>query len=217
MCGRYVFVSEPNELKEEFPDLEIQENWTRGVNISPGQKILILGQNQNGFYSNQFLWGLVPSWSKDKKAMYKMINARSETIIEKPSFKKPFLKQRCLVPFNAYYEWKAEGKKKVPHLFQFNTKVNFFAGIYDIWKSENELIYTCSLITRQAVQEMLEIHDRMPIVLNPQNGKHYLSDKWGGEDLLNFINNCYEIPNRVESITQINEELVNQKLFNEGS
>ena len=121
MCGRYVFVSEPRELKSDFPDLEIISQSQPKTNISPGQDISVVRKKKTHILSSM-RWGLIPSWAKDHAGTFKTFNARSETITEKPTFRTPFKKKRCLIPFNGFYEWKERTIRKLNSSLIRNSK-----------------------------------------------------------------------------------------------
>jgi putative SOS response-associated peptidase YedK len=120
-------------------------------------------------------WGLIPSWSKDAKAGYKMINARAETVADMPAFRDPFRSRRCLIPADGFYEWSKQGKQKSPFCFSMaDDSIFAFAGIWDRWRNPNkERIETCSIITTAANALLSGIHDRMPVILGRD---HY--DLW---------------------------------------
>ena len=187
MCGRYVFVSEPRELKSDFPDLEIISQSQPKTNISPGQDISVVRKKKTHILSSM-RWGLIPSWAKDHAGTFKTFNARSETITEKPTFRTPFKKKRCLIPFNGFYEWKTEGKKKTPHYFFSPTSdILYFAGLYDEWEGHNGYLESCTVITTSANSLLSELHDRMPVILNPSLWDVWLSEKTNEKELLGLL------------------------------
>ena len=114
-------------------------------------------------------WGLIPSWVGDPALGTKLINARAETVAEKPSFRKPFRERRCLVPADGYYEWKREGRRKQPYHIRLNSERPFaFAGLWDRWKGEDgETIESCAILTTTPNERLASIHDRMPVILHP--------------------------------------------------
>lgn len=112
-------------------------------------------------------WGLIPSWSKDPKTGNIMINARAETIAEKPTFKSPLKRRRCLVIADGFYEWKKEGKTKQPHFIHLKDDGPFaFAGLWERWKQDDLAIESCTIITTKANELMAPLHDRMPAILS---------------------------------------------------
>ena len=141
-------------------------NCVRGINISPGQMIAaIVRDDVNRLVS--FKWGLVPSWAKDPAIGNKMINARAETVAEKPSFRQAFKKHRCLIIADGFYEWKTEGRKKTPLRFGLKSGEPLgFAGLYEIWHGPDKVsLQTCTIITTDANDLIRPIHDRMPVIV----------------------------------------------------
>ncbi len=177
MCGRYTrkenFARLAKELGlQNFPSLDPD------YNIAPSQMVACIRTNP----STQLVeylplkWGLVPSWAKDPKIGYNMINARAETVAEKPSFRKAFARQRCLVLADGFYEWKREGKAKQPYYIHFQDNRPFaFAGLWERWgKGESETLETCAMITTGPNALMKPIHDRMPVILDSQSYRLWL-------------------------------------------
>ena len=167
MCGRYNLFAGAEDVMSRFRirgDLDTQ--WQERYNIAPGQLIPAVRMDEGERRMSALKWGLIPSWAKDPKIGYKMINARAETADEKPSFK-PLLKQRrCLIPANGFYEWKKEGGKKQPyHIHLGGQRLFAFAGLWTEWEREGESICSCTIITTEANELMKDIHDRMPVIL----------------------------------------------------
>lgn len=158
---------EPEELRVMLGLGEVPAELTPNHNISPGQGIPVV---TNGTTRNVeiFKWGLVPGWAKNPSIGYKMINARAETIFEKPSFRNAFAKRRCLIPAGGFYEWKQEGNRKQSYLFQLKDKKPFtFAGLWERWQDEcGDELLSCTIITTMPNALMAEYHDRMPVILN---------------------------------------------------
>ena len=168
MCGRFVRKSTLEEIATAF-DLDISGidfDFAPRFNISPGQQVAAAIFDA-GRKLKPFKWGLVPFWAKNEKIGYKMINARAETVAEKPGFKQAFTKRRCIVVADGFYEWQHAGKTKVPHFVHFkNEKPMGFAGLYERWKAPNgKALDTCTIITTSANALMQPIHDRMPVIL----------------------------------------------------
>jgi putative SOS response-associated peptidase YedK len=135
-------------------------------NIAPSQSILAIVQREVEHDAAFLQWGLIPSWSKDGKGF---INARSETIEEKPSFSESFHKRRCLIPADGFYEWQRTGKISQPYFFQMKDESPFaFAGIWDEWQGDEKSIYSCAIITTRANELLAPIHDRMPVILRSE-------------------------------------------------
>ena len=149
-----------------------------GYNIAPGQDIAtILNTIPAAITTTR--WGLIPSWAKSASIGYRLINARIESIHEKPSFKHPLAARRCLILANGFYEWKADetSKTKTPYYFQLKSGDLFsFAGLWETWKSpDNKFIISSTIITTEANETVSKIHNRMPLILKPESYKLWLS------------------------------------------
>lgn len=175
MCGRFVCKSAMEEIIEAFGIAEVSEELAKAsYNIAPSQSVLaIIGNGKRKL--GRLQWGLVPSWAKDPEIGHKMINARAETLAEKPSFRDAFKKRRCLVVADGFYEWRRTGTEKVPMYIRLKSGRPFaFAGIYETWYSpEGNKLSTCAIITTGPNDLMKPIHDRMPVII-PES--EY--DKW---------------------------------------
>jgi putative SOS response-associated peptidase YedK len=180
MCGRFTLTATFEEIIDRF-DIQAfieQENYEPSFNIAPSQAVLAVindgKTNRMGFLK----WGLVPPWAKDAAIGHKMINARAETLSEKPSFRTAFKKKRCLVIADSFYEWKRhEDKSKTPMRIKLKSDELFaMAGIWEAWKApEGKTLYTCSVITTGPNELMKDIHDRMPVILKPEDEKTWLN------------------------------------------
>jgi putative SOS response-associated peptidase YedK len=170
MCGRFTLHIPPELLAEIFGLIQIPTYPAR-YNIAPSQLVAVVRQNGDGQNRLDMLhWGLIPSWAKDKSVCNQMINARCETVAEKPAFRHAIRYRRCLVPSSGFYEWKQEGKTKKPlyvHLKDGSAVV--FAGLWESWKSsEGETIESCTILTTPSNKLIEPLHDRMPVILHPQ-------------------------------------------------
>ena len=178
MCGRFVRKSAKEELRKRFGF----DNPLGGVllepryNIAPSQEHPVLIVNQDRRMLRMMKWGLVPHWAKDPKIGYKMINARSEGIEEKPSFRGPLKKGRCLVIADGFYEWQKPGKKtKIPYYFRLKSNEPFaFAGLWDLWEKGDEPLWTFTIITTSPNELMEPIHSRMPVILRESDEARWL-------------------------------------------
>ncbi len=178
MCGRYV-VTNPVSKTEKIVKSAIQVEDIQNYNAHPYQKLPVIKKYKNGNTLENLKWGLVPSWAKDKE-FKALINARLETIDEKVSFKKLIKNFRCVAVADGFYEWKRENELKIPHYFtREDKKTIFFAGIY-----ENDQF---CLITEEATDNIKEIHNRQPLILNKTDVKHYLNLELSGS---NFLKEC---------------------------
>lgn len=165
MCGRYSLIN-VGKVKERFL-VELGEFGPR-YNIAPGQQLpVILSESPDK--ASFCKWGLIPHWAKDQKIGYRMINARSETLDQKPSFRVPFRKYRCLVLADSFYQWKETPSGKIPHRIMRKDEDLFaFAGIYDTWKGPQGDIKTFSIATVESNPLIRDIHARMPAMLFPE-------------------------------------------------
>jgi len=187
MCGRYALFTAPDELEKYFEAIisnagTIEPNY----NVTPGMMMPVVAVGREGIpVITTFRWGLIPNWAKDPSIGYKMMNARSETIAEKPSFAMPFERRRCVIPSNGFYEWQREGKNRIPHFVRREDDVIMaYAGIYDRWRSPGGTdVFSYSIITTTANERIRPIHERMPVVLNRQDVRRWLHPQTPRHDL----------------------------------
>ncbi|MFZ2407626.1 MAG: SOS response-associated peptidase, partial [Methylobacter sp.] len=170
MCGRYNLTASSEAIVEHFQLLR-QVKFQPSYNIAPAQKILnVVELDDQSRKTVNLYWGLVPSWSKDSKNSSHLINARMETVREKPSFRSAFKHRRCLIPANGFYEWaKNEDGKKAFHIHRQDQQLFAFAGLWEQWQHETETLYSCAIITTAATDLMQPIHDRMPVIITPEH------------------------------------------------
>jgi len=169
MCGRFVGFRSLDELKGFFPIDKAACEAISNYNVAPSQEILAIAKYEGENWLVKFYWGLVPFWAKDISIGNRMINARSESIAEKPSFRNAFKKRRCLIPADGFYEWKGEKGHKQPMFITLPDHKPFaFAGLWETWnkKDDQDSIYkSCTIITTQASESIRKIHHRMPVIL----------------------------------------------------
>lgn len=167
MCGRFVLYSNLEDIRQAFDIQQVRWEPEPSYNIAPTQDVAVVVRREAGNSLEKMRWGLIPSWAKDPKVGSRMINARSETLSEKPSFKRPLKSQRCLVVADGFYEWAKTEHGKVPMFIRSKFGRPFgFAGLYDTWGSpEDEIITSCTIVTTQANDFMQPIHERMPLIL----------------------------------------------------
>lgn len=169
MCGRFTLYVDSKKLNTVFHLTENIFDYVPRFNIAPGQNIPVITQGAGGRVFSYMKWGLVPHWAKDMKIGNRLINARAETIDEKPAFKTSFRHRRCLIPADGFYEWKkkSDGKKQPVYISLPDRSVFAFAGIWAQWNSpEGNIIKSCSIITTGANEFIRRIHDRMPVILD---------------------------------------------------
>jgi putative SOS response-associated peptidase YedK len=175
MCGRFTLRTPLTVLTQYLLlDLgveDVPQDLAPRYNIAPTQSVAAVREEPDGHRHFTFLrWGLIPSWAKDSSIAARMINARAETVAEKPAFRAPFRRQRCLVLADGYYEWKKEGKKKQAYHIRMRDGGPFaFAALWDRWRpgGDGDSLETCTLITTDANEATRGIHDRMPAILTP--------------------------------------------------
>ncbi|MFK9117126.1 SOS response-associated peptidase [Peribacillus frigoritolerans] len=178
MCGRFTLFTDIEEIKERF-DIQgsFEEEYQFSYNIAPSQSVLSVINDGVRNRLGYLRWGLIPFWAKDEKAGYKMINARAETIAEKASFRNAYKKKRCMIIADSFYEWKKTPERKIPMRIKLKNHAPFgMAGLWESWKSpEGISIYSCSVITTVPNELMTSIHDRMPVILKPEDEKDWLN------------------------------------------
>jgi len=177
MCGRFASFDLPLELLSELFGIASSPPLPSRYNIAPTQMVLVIRQLPDGQNHLELpRWGLIPSWAKDPSIGSKMINARAETITEKPAFRQAIKYRRCLVLASGFYEWKKEGKAKQPWYIRLKDGAPMvFAGIWESWRSpEGEVIESCSILTTAANRLVAPLHDRMPVILSPDEFNGWL-------------------------------------------
>ena len=172
MCGRFVGFSTFEILQAHFPIDVADVQVTTNYNVAPTQEILAISRQEGENHLLNYHWGLVPFWAKDLSIGNKLINARSETVVTKPSFRNAFKNRRCLIPSNGFYEWKdSKGQKQPMFLTLPNGNPFAFAGLWETWdnKGKEKIPYrSCTILTREASESVRPIHHRMPVILKPE-------------------------------------------------
>jgi putative SOS response-associated peptidase YedK len=183
MCGRFTLRTPHNLLVERFM-LATAPEWPPRYNIAPTQDTLVIRAQEGQRIATPRRWGLIPSWAKDPKIGNSLINARSETVAEKPTFRSAFKRRRCLIPANGYYEWKREGKLKLPHLYQVRGGEPFaFAGLWERWQE----LETFTVLTTIANELAAKVHDRMPVVLSLMDCDRWLDPDSDPAELVRLL------------------------------
>ncbi|WKA54243.1 SOS response-associated peptidase [Planococcus shixiaomingii] len=179
MCGRYSLFADYSAILERFDIEEVsidESDYSPNYNIAPSQQVVAIVNDGTKNRLGLLRWGLIPPWAKDAKIGSKMINARAETVAEKPSFRNAFKKKRCLIVADAFYEWRRTDEQKTPMRIKMKSGEPFaFAGLWESWKSpDGKTINTCSILTTKPNDLMATIHDRMPVVLSKEAEKVWL-------------------------------------------
>lgn len=220
MCGRFTLFTSYQNLISEFHVQQMFDEayYEESYNIAPTHSIVSVINDGEKNRMGHLKWGLIPSWAKDEKMASKMINARSETVDEKPSFKKSFYQRRCIIPMDSFYEWKRNGKTKTPMRIKMKDDSLFgVAGLWDSWKSPfGEIIHTCTILTTEPNELMAEIHNRMPVILPKEHLSEWLNpsnqDKEQLKSLLVPFSAAkmvaFEVSNQVNSPKNNSPELI---------
>jgi len=184
MCGRYTLRSRGSAKFYGVPASELPFLAPR-YNIAPTQDVPVIVERGASRELALFQWGLIPSWSKEPKGF---INARAETLEEKPSFSESFQRRRCLIPADGFYEWERNGKHRQPYFFQMKDEAVFaFAGIWDKWQRDGVSITSCAIITTTPNKLLATIHDRMPVVLTAETQESWLCENVKPEELKRLL------------------------------
>ena len=170
MCGRFTLTVDPADLQDAFAGFTLPTQFAPRYNIAPSQPILAI-PNDGKSAADFFVWGLIPSWAKDPAIGSRLINARAETLAEKPAFRGSYKYHRCLILADGFYEWKSQPgvKAKTPHFIYLKSRRPFaFAGLWDEWNSpDGSLVRSCTIVTTTPNELMALIHSRMPVILAP--------------------------------------------------
>lgn len=178
MCGRFSLAKTKEDLQKRF-SVSIKSSFQPQYNIAPMQSCAVITNAAPG-EMQFFQWGLIPSWSIDRTTAMNMINARAESVYQKIPFKHIVRNQRCLVPSDGFFEWRKEGKNKVPYRFNLNSEEPFcFAGLWDSWKNEEngETIHSFTIITTEANKLVKSVHERMPVILRKDLEKLWIAEE----------------------------------------
>jgi len=190
MCGRFTLRASASEIAIFFELIRDQVDWDAPrFNIAPTQSVLAVRAISGGREPVRLRWGLIPFWATDTKLAASLINARAETVADKPSFRSAFRKRRCLIPVDGFYEWKREGKKKVPHWFALRSGGLFaFAGMWEKWQApDGTSIETCATLTTSPNELMATVHDRMPVILKRSDYNVWLDPQLDDAEVLSKL------------------------------
>ena len=233
MCGRYRLSRRKQIVEEYFDTVSDEPDWAPRYNVDPTQPVPVISQHPKEPVRelSQMRWGLIPSWAKDPSGAASMINARSESASMKPAFRDALKSRRCLIPADGFYEWKRDGKTKQPFCFEVNQGQLFaFAGLWDRWKDPSgNWIKTCSILTTTPNAVTSAVHDRMPVILDPDSYDLWLdpgiTDAHVASELLKPFDaglmRSYPVSTRINHVANDDEECsrpvelaqVQQRLF----
>ena len=217
MCGRFAFYS-PSEATAALFGVSGSVAVPPRYNIAPTQHIAAIRNNEeSGRELAMLRWGLIPFWAKDPSIGNRMINARAETVAEKPSFRAAYRRRRCLVLADGFYEWKKDGDTKTPYFISLASGAPFaFAGLWEHWqaKETDESIQSTTVITTAANEFMAKLHHRMPVVLQPDTADRWLA---GDDDLIGDVARnspefqAWRVDRRVNNARNEGEDLISQQ------
>lgn len=178
MCGRFALTASPEAIQAAFPGYEVPRQLAPRYNIAPTQPVAVIS-NTGSQAVDVFVWGLIPSWAQDPSIGNRMINARAESLAEKPAYRNAYRRRRCLVLTDGFYEWRKEPgqKAKTPMYIHLKSGGVFaFAGLWEVWNSPlGDPVYSCTVITTGPNTLMQPIHDRMPVILAPADYDRWLA------------------------------------------
>jgi putative SOS response-associated peptidase YedK len=197
MCGRYN-LNLNKDFYNRFGIVNQLLFFPKNVQVSPGQIEPVIIKQEGLTLVWTMKWGLIPFWSKDRGVGNKMFNVRSESLATKIGFRKSFQSKRCLVPSNGFYEWKTENGKKIPYFIEVQNRSLFtFAGIYDLWEEpvSGKEVYSFAIITTQPNLAIKQIHNRMPVILRPEQEKTWLDSSVNPSKLQSLLKTSSEILN----------------------
>lgn len=193
MCGRYVLKSNPQRIREAFgiegPDTAHSEEWRPRYNLAPQQDAPVIRLMEGQRHLDLLHWGLIPRWAKDAGIGNRLINARSETVAEKPAFRAAFKTRRCIVPADGFYEWQQQASGKQPfYIHRKDDALLAMAGLWEHWTSpDGELMQSFTILTTEANTWMRALHDRMPVILEGAEVGRWLDTGSKADDLRGML------------------------------
>lgn len=187
MCGRYALASSAEELVETFDVPALTFELVPRYNVAPSQEAPVVAEDRHGRRVGLMTWGLVPAWAGDASGAH--INARAESIADKPTFREAFLRRRCLVPASGFYEWRREGRTRVPHWFHPpEGGLVTFAGVWEAWSPPDaEPRYGFAILTTDANEDVRAVHSRMPVIVGTADRDRWLDRGAAPRDLRSLL------------------------------
>lgn len=169
MCGRFTLTQSTSVVAERFGAQWVLFEFPPRYNVAPSQPVAVIVQN-GGRKLDAYRWGLIPFWARDPEIGNRLINARVETLSEKPAFKHSLVRRRCLIPADGFYEWRKDGNRRTPiYIRRRGGELFAFAGLWDEWQSpDGSPVRTCTIITTEPNALIAPIHNRMPAILRPE-------------------------------------------------
>lgn len=212
MCGRYTLTADGETIRTAYGLAEAPFDYRPRYNIAPMQDVLVVANGRQGRRAGIMRWGLVPAWADQPADGARMINARSETVTERSAFRDAFERRRCLIPADGFYEWRSAGSTKIPMRITLGERPFAFAGLWERWqKGDAAPLYTCTILTTSPAAAIASIHDRMPVMLRPEQYDLWL-DQGSDPEVLKSLLQPYDGP---ELQAYVVSTLVN-KVENDG-
>lgn len=222
MCGRYTLHQKAEHIAARFNLASVPNHITENYNVAPGQTMPVIHQDDMGRHLECMKWGLIPAWAKDPNIGYKLINARDDGIFEKPVWRNLITRKRAIIPADGFYEWKksirAKGHKQPFYIHPTHNDLFGFAGVWEVWKNpDGQEIKTYSIITTEPNKEMRHIHNRMPVILRPEDEAGWLSPSHNDNRVIieaylrPYEDNCletFEISSEVNFVKNNNQKLI---------
>jgi putative SOS response-associated peptidase YedK len=211
VCGRYTLTASLPDLVDIF-DVALPEfHYSPRYNIAPTQDAPVVARDSGGRRMGLLRWGLIPSWARDPGMGSRLINARSETVAEKPAFRRAFQGRRCLVPADGFFEWKEEGESpagkgtKQPYWIHLATREPFaFAGLWERWAPpKGDPLHSFTILTMEATEPIRGIHPRMPVILPPEAWDRWLDPEAGAEELLGLLGPSIRVDLRAHPVATL--------------
>jgi putative SOS response-associated peptidase YedK len=218
MCGRYRLSGRKQIIEEHFDTADWQDDWSPRYNIAPTQPVPVIRQHPKEPVRqiSTMRWGLIPNWARDPSIAGSTINAKSETAATKPAFRDPLKLRRCLIPADGFYEWKKTGTSKQPFCFEVNEGELFaLAGLWDGWRDPTgQWLKSCSILTTTPNAVTSAVHDRMPVILDPDSYDLWLdpgmNDAAVASELLKPFDarlmRCYPVSSRINYVANDDED-----------
>ncbi|KOY14156.1 SOS response-associated peptidase [Paenibacillus xylanivorans] len=220
MCGRFTIINPLESIKERYLASDAKGfDYRPNYNVAPMQFIPSIIATSNGNRLGSLRWGLVPSWAKDDKIGSKMINARAETLTEKPAFRRLVSSKRCIIPCSGFYEWKMDGSGKQPmRILMKDESIFSLAGLYDTWLDpDGNKLSTCTIITTEPNILMAEIHNRMPAIIRPQDEAEWLNRETDKKIVVGLLRpfaademRAYKVDSSVGNVKNNEKELIRE-------
>ncbi|MCB2193150.1 MAG: SOS response-associated peptidase [Deltaproteobacteria bacterium] len=217
MCGRFTQSKSLGEYQQRFGFSAGPPGYAPRFNLAPGQEALAVLAGEEGRRAEMLRWGLVPSWAKEERMGYKMINARAETVADKPAYRGPFRRTRCLIPADGFFEWAAAQGGKQPYFLARKDREPFaLAGLWDQWSGPGgQKLRSFTILTTQANQVVKPIHERMPVMLRPVDEAAWLETETTPENLAKLLKpyaaqdmEAYTVSQRVNSPVNEGPEII---------